>query len=163
MLTDLLGAARDFGRLRDITAILIRYGFSDIVHRLGMAPGKDRRCTGRKRNTQMQTPQRIRGAMEDLGPTFVKLGQLMSTRVDLFPPEWINEFEQLQDHVPAEDFETLRPQVETDLGGPPETVFAEFDTEALAAASIAQVHRATLTDGTPVIVKIRRPGIEETV
>jgi len=168
VLSDLLGAARDFGRLRDITAILIRYGFSDIVHRLGLASalekiGETLHWKETEHLAQLQTPQRIRGALEDLGPTFIKLGQLMSTRVDLFPPEWIREFEQLQDHVPAENFDRLRKQVENDLGGAPETVFAEFDTEALAAASIAQVHRAMLTDGTPVIVKIRRPGIETIV
>ncbi len=168
MLTDLLGAARDFGRLRDITAVLIRYGFSDVVHRLGMASalekiGETLHWTEAENLAQMQTPQRIRCALEDLGPTFIKLGQLMSTRVDLFPPDWIEEFEQLQDHVPAEDFNTLRAQVETDLGAPPETVFSEFRQQALAAASIAQVHQARLTDGTPVIVKIRRPGIEKTV
>lgn len=168
MLTDVLGAARDFGRLRDITAVLVRYGFSDVVQRLGMASalekiGETLHWREVENLAQMRTPQRLRCALEDLGPTFIKLGQLMSTRVDLFPPDWIEEFEQLQDHVPPGDFETLRKQVEADLGAPPESLFAQFNEESLAAASIAQVHRATLNDGAEVIVKIRRPGIEETV
>lgn len=168
MLGDLLGAARDFGRLRDITVVLVRYGFSDIVQRMGLASALDKlgetlHWKEAENLAQMQTPQRLRAAMQDLGPTFVKLGQLMSTRVDMFPPDWIEEFEQLQDHVRPSDYEALHAQLTEDLGQPPETAFAEFDPEPLAAASIAQVHRATLHDGQPVVVKVRRPGIEATV
>jgi len=91
------------------------------------------------------------------------LGQILSTRVDLFPPEWIAEFEKLQDHVPPVPFDELRPQLEEDLGAPPEEIFSYLDTQALAAASIAQAHRARLEDGSEVILKIRRPGIPPTV
>jgi len=168
MLTDILGAARDFRRLRDISAVLMRYGFSDAVQRMGLASALDK--LGETLHwkevedlAQMTTAQRIRAAMEDLGPTFIKLGQLMSTRVDMFPPDWIEEFERLQDHVAAEEFGPLCDQLTEDLGQSPETLFAEFDPEPLAAGSIAQVHRATLQDGDPVIVKVRRPGIETTV
>ncbi|MEX0950797.1 MAG: AarF/UbiB family protein, partial [Gammaproteobacteria bacterium] len=168
MLTDLLGAARDFKRLRDISAVLIRYGFSDAVQRMGLASALDK--LGETLHwkevedlAQMRTAQRIRAALQDLGPTFIKLGQLMSTRVDMFPPDWIDEFEQLQDHVAPVDYAELHKQLTEDLGKPPELLFADFDPEPLAAASIAQVHRATLKNGDEVIVKVRRPGIDEVV
>lgn len=168
MLTDLLGAARDFKRLRHISVVLVRYGFSDIVQRMGLASALDKlgetlHLKEAENLAQMQTPQRIRAALQDLGPTFVKLGQLMSTRVDMFPPDWIEEFEQLQDHVAPADYQALYTQLEKDLGQRPETAFAKFEPEPLAAASIAQVHRAMLHDGKPVVVKVRRPGIETTI
>jgi ubiquinone biosynthesis protein len=96
-------------------------------------------------------------------PTFVKLGQILATRVDLFPEEWIAEFELLQDSAPPIEFEELCAQLEEDLGDAPEEVFAEFDRQPLAAASVAQVHRARLMDGTPVVVIIRRRGIKRVV
>ena len=105
----------------------------------------------------------VRLALEELGPTFVKLGQILAGRADLFDPEWIAEFELLQSQVPAVPLELLRAQLREDLGGEPEAVFARFDAEPLAAASIAQVHRAQLQDGTEVVVKIRRPGITEVI
>lgn len=104
-------------------------------------------------------PRRTRLALEALGPTFVKLGQILATRGDLLPPEWIAELEQLHSKAPTLPFEDLRPAVEEALGQPPETAFARFDPEPLAAASMAQVHRATLGDGREVVLKIRRPGI----
>ena len=84
-------------------------------------------------------------------------------RADLFGPEWIAEFEKLHSHVPAVPLEALLPHLREDLGGEPQGVFARFDAEPLAAASIAQVHRAQLKDGTEVVVKIRRPGITEVI
>jgi ubiquinone biosynthesis protein len=94
-----------------------------------------------------------------MGPTFVKLGQVLATRVDLFEPEWIAEFSKLQDSAPAAPWDDVRRQLTEDLGAQPEEVFAAFSREPLAAASIAQVHRARLEDGSEVIVKVRRPGI----
>ena len=159
-----LSAARDLGRLHDIASILIRYGFGDAVRRLGLSSaleqaGKALHWKDAEQYARMEPPQRVCQALQDLGPTFVKLGQVLSTRVDLFPPEWIIEFEKLQDHVPAVPFDKLRAQLEEDLGAPPEEVFPSLETQALAAASIAQAHRAQLVDGTDVILKIRRPGI----
>jgi ubiquinone biosynthesis protein len=104
-------------------------------------------------------PQRVRRVFELLGPTFVKLGQILATRPDLFGPEWISEFEKLQSQAPQLDFEELRPQIEEDLGAPLEELFEEVETKPLGAPSMAQVHRATLKDGTKVILKIQRPGI----
>jgi ubiquinone biosynthesis protein len=168
MFLEAIGAARDLGRAHEISTILIRCGFGDVVRRLGLAGAFEK--AGKKLNwkyaeeTAALLPhQRARHALEKLGPTFVKLGQILATRVDLFPPEWIAEFEMLQDSAPPVEFEDLRAQLEEDLGEAPEEVFAAFDTEPLAAASIAQAHRARLKDGTEVIVKIRRPGIKKVV
>jgi len=152
MLRALAGTGRDLGRLQEIAAVLLRHGFGDLVRRLGIAlhwkeAGK---------SVQLDAPQRVRRALQELGPTFVKLGQILATRVDLFAPEWIAEFEKLQDQAPAVD---VRDQLTQDLGAAPETVFAAFDPEPIAAGSIAQVHRARLADGTEVAVKVRRPGI----
>ncbi len=164
MLIETLGAARDMGRLNDIAGVLIRHGFGDSVRRLGLADRLERAGHALKWDTaadlaRIEPPAQVRLALEELGPAFVKLGQILAGRADLFGPEWIAEFEKLHSHVPAVPLELLRPQLRDDLGGEPEDVFARFDAEPLAAASIAQVHRAQLKDGTEVVVKIRRPGI----
>ncbi len=168
MLIETLVASRDVGRLNTIAGVLIRHGLGDVVHRLGLADTLER--AGQALNwthaadlARLEAPVQVRLAMEELGPTFVKLGQILAGRADLFGPEWIAEFEKLHSHVPAVPLDTLRPQLREDLGDEPEAVFARFDTEPLAAASIAQVHRAQLKDGTEVIVKIRRPGITDTI
>jgi len=168
MLWETLGAARDLGRLHNIASVLIRYGMGELVRRLGMGrfleqAGKILHWKESIDLNDMTAPQRMRLVLQELGPTFVKLGQIMATRVDLFPPEWIDEFEKLQDEVPAVPFDELHAQLMEDLGEPPEEVFPQLEKEALAAASIAQVHRAELTDGSQVVLKIRRPGIEKTI
>lgn len=112
---------------------------------------------------RLEPPARFRRALEEMGPTFIKLGQILATRVDLFSPEWISEFEKLQDHAPTVAFDEICQQLEEDLGCAPQTLFAELDPEPLAAASIAQVHWARLEDGSAVVIKVRRPGIRSTV
>ena len=159
MLIDTLIASRDIGRLNTIAGVLVRHGLGDVVHRLGLADRLERAgqavmWSHAAELARLEPPVQVRLAMEELGPTFVKLGQILAGRADLFGPEWIAEFEKLHSHVPAVPLEALRPQLREDLGGEPETVFERFDTEPLAAASIAQVHRARLHDGTEVIVKI---------
>jgi len=168
MIWETISAARDLGRLHEIATVLIRYGFGDMVRRLGMSGALERagRVLHWKDVHAMATlapPERVARMMEELGPTFVKLGQLLSTRVDLFPSDWIAAFEKLQDQVPPVPFEQLRAQLTADLGAPPEEVFPRLETEAFAAASMAQVHRAWLADGTAVVLKILRPGIVETI
>lgn len=165
---DALGTVRDLGRLQEIASVLIRYGFGDVVRRIGMADVLER--AGRLlhwQNTEgmlrMAAPVRVRRALEELGPTFVKLGQVLATRVDLLPPEWTDELSELQNAVPALPFEQIRAQLVADLGLPPEQVFARFDEHALAAASLAQTHRAWLHDGRAVVLKVRRPGIREVI
>lgn len=168
MLLDALGAARDLGRMQEIASVLIRHGLGDAVRRLGMAglferAGRVLHWEGAEGLASKPVEQHFREALEDLGPTFVKLGQILAGRSDLLPPSWTKELERLRQNVAPVPFEELLPQLREDLGGEPESVFARFDREPLAAASIAQVHRAALADGTEVVVKVRRPGIEEVV
>lgn len=168
MLWEALSAVRDLGRLHDLASVLIRYGFGDIVRRAGMGhvlerTGKALRWKYVENLTRLEPPQRVRRALEEMGPTFIKLGQVLATRVDLFPPEWIEEFEKLQDQVPSLPYEELAHQVEEDLGAPIEQIFPSFNKKPLAAASIAQVHHARLENGDQVIVKIRRPNIRRMI
>ncbi|ABQ71101.1 2-octaprenylphenol hydroxylase [Rhizorhabdus wittichii RW1] len=152
MLGTMRVAARDRGRLAEIVGVVSRFGLQLLLRRIGLSLG-DGGTDGD------DLPRRARQAMEALGPTFVKLGQILATRGDLLPPAWIAELEMLHSQAPTLPFDRLRPAVEAALGEAPETAFASFDTEPLAAASIAQVHRATLPDGRAVAVKIRRPDI----
>ena len=168
MLIETLVATRDIGRLNEIAGVLIRHGFGESVRRLGLADRLERAGQAIHWDhaadlARIEPPVQVRLALEELGPAFVKLGQILAGRADLFGPEWIAEFEKLHSHVPAVPLEVLLPQLREDLGGEPQEIFARFDVEPLAAASIAQVHRAQLKDGTEVIVKIRRPGITEVI
>jgi ubiquinone biosynthesis protein len=164
----MLNAVRDLGRAHDIASVLIRYGFGSFVRGLGLGKAIER--AGRVLHwehvdeyVELDMPERIRHVLEELGPTFIKLGQILATRVDLFPPQYIAEFEKLQDQVPPLAFEELLSQLEEDLGDGIDEVFSEVDRSPLAAASIAQVHKAVLKDGTPVILKIRRPGLRKLI
>lgn len=168
MIWETLSAARDLGRLHEVASVLVRYGFGDVVRRMGMAGALERaghllRSEHVAELAKLPPPERVRRALEEMGPSFIKLGQLFATRIDLFAPDWIAEFEKLQSQVPPVTFETIRPQIEEDLHGSIESVFARFDTKPLAAASIAQVYRACLADGGEVAVKVRRPGIRPLV
>ena len=168
MLLETLKVARDFGRIHEISSILIRYGFGDMVRRLGIAnivesAGHVLKWQEVDDLTHIEPPVRVRRALEDMGPTFVKLGQILATRADLFSPEWLAEFKKLQDQVKTIPYQQLAAQVEEDLGAKPEEIFAEFCHQPLAAASISQVYKARLQDGSPVVVKIRRPGIPSVV
>jgi len=147
-------AARDRARLAEVIATASRFGLDVLLARIGLDPARRDPDA-----LPFDLPARTRAAMEALGPVWVKLGQILATRADLLPPEWIAELEKLHSEAPRLPFAQLRDQVEAALGEPPESAFARFDPEPLAAASIAQVHRAALHDGTEVVLKIRRPGI----
>lgn len=160
--------ARDLGRLQHIAAVFVRHGLGDMVHRLGWADLLDKaghalRIEHAAHLARLTPPEQLRSALEELGPTFVKLGQIMAGRADLLGPEWIAQLEKLHSSAPPVDIERLRAQLTEDLGAPPEEVFRDWEDTPLAAASIAQVHAATLPDGTEVVVKVRRPGIEATI
>jgi ubiquinone biosynthesis protein len=168
MLWETISVVRDLPRLHEIASVMIRYGWGDLVRVLGISgilerAGRVLHWHSTSEISQLEAPVRIRRALEELGPTFVKLGQLLATRVDMFPPHWIAEFEKLHSQVPAVPYEILHPDLVAAIKGEPGEVFAEFDPVPLAAASIAQVYRATLRDGTPVVVKMRRPGIEAVI
>jgi ubiquinone biosynthesis protein len=164
VLRETLGAMRDLPRLHQISSVLIRHGLGGFVQRMGIAgmlerAGQILRWGEATESVRLEPAQRVRVALEELGPTFIKLGQVMATRVDLFPPSWIAEFEKLHAEVPPVPFEELLPDLERALGRSPFEVFRDLDTKAHGSASIAQVHRAKLQDGTPVVLKVRRPGV----
>ncbi len=168
MIRETLSAARDLGRMHEIAMVLIRWGFGDLVRRLGMSHALEKagKALNWKNAIQLADatpPERIRSVMEELGPTFVKLGQMLATRVDMFSDEWIAEFEKLQDQVPALPYAEILPIIEQELGQSPAEVFSWIDEKAFAAASIAQVHRANLKTGERVILKIRRPHIRKKI
>ena len=146
-------------RFRDIVAILIKYGFEEIVQRMEI-PGADFIQKIHPVDKKMGLYERIRCIIEELGPTFVKFGQIMSLRPDLLPSELLDELEKLQDSVPALEFAEIEAMVEKSLGKPIKDVFSVFDVEPMAAASLSQVHKGVLKhEGHIVSVKIQRPGI----
>jgi ubiquinone biosynthesis protein len=168
MLRQTLGIMRELPRLHEIASVFIRHGLGEFVQRIGIAGVLERAGAILQRSpandsVTLDPAQRLRMALEELGPTFVKLGQVMATRVDLFPPRWIEEFEKLHAEVKPVPFEALVPELTRALGAPPSEIFRDIDTRAHGAASIAQVHRAQLKDGTPVVLKVRRPGVRETI
>ena len=164
MLRNTLGLMRELPRLHEIATVFIRHGLGDFVRRIGVVgllerTGQILRSGEAAESLKLEPQQRVRMALEELGPAFVKLGQLMATRVDLFPPSWIAEFEKLQADAAPVPFDDLLPDLVRSLGRSPFEVFLDIETTACAAASIAQVHRAKLKDGTAVVLKVRRPGV----
>ena len=160
---------RTIRRYRTILGVLIKYGFGHFVEQLNidyyLELGKRLVTLDKipKDLERLSQPQRLRLVMEELGPTFIKLGQLLSTRPDVLDKAYIHEFSKLQDKVPAVSFEEINAQIQRELGYPAEELFAEFSTKPLAAASIAQVHRGKLKSGEEVVFKVRRPGIVKIV
>lgn len=161
----LLQRIRHIRRRQQIVGVLVKNGLGYVILRLGLgslAPLAERQTLAEERLGDQLLAQKLRQSLEELGPTFIKLGQVLSTRPDLMPPVYIGELEGLQDRVEAMSHAELMQQLLCELGHPDE-VFAEFDAEPLAAASIGQVHFARLRSGEEVIVKVQRPGIEKTV
>ncbi|MZR61874.1 phosphotransferase [Alcanivorax sp. DP30] len=154
--------------MNELATILFRYGFADVIRRLGLATpieqaGKLVRSPVKGDMLRMGTAERLRHAMEEMGPTYVKLGQVLATRVDLFPMDWISEFEKLQDQASPIPFHDLSPQIESALGKPIDTLFARIDPEPIGVASIGQVHSALTRRGQKVVLKVQKPGIREKI
>ncbi|MSM41642.1 MAG: ubiquinone biosynthesis protein UbiB [Geobacter sp.] len=158
---------RTIKRYRQIIRILLKYGFDHLLEYLNITnmAARGRRFLRRPavNIAALSPPERMRLALEELGPTFVKLGQLLSTRPDVIPRSYVQEFTKLQDMVPPFSFAEIQEQVRLELGGEIEELFASVDPVPIAAASIAQVHRAVLLSGEEVVIKVRRPGIVELV
>ena len=151
-------------RFRAIVVTLVKYGFGDVIGRLDLPAKLGPLYTRRQPREDPGTYTRIRLTLQELGPTFIKLGQLLSLRTDLIPVEMAEELSKLQEHVPAEDFADIRKQIERSLGTSIDKIFLEFDEEPLAAASLAQVHKAVLRENKAVVaVKVQRPGIRQTI
>jgi ubiquinone biosynthesis protein len=154
---------RNLKRYRQIVGVLIKYGFAEIVDRMNLSAYLQlgRRLFKRKgaQARPLSQSERIRLALEELGPTFIKLGQLLSTRSFLIPAELVEELTKLQDDVSPLPFEKIQEYVEGELDGKLADKFAEFQNAAIASASIAQAHRARTHDGQEVVLKIRRPEV----
>jgi ubiquinone biosynthesis protein len=181
-----VSAVRDLGRLKEISAVLVRHGFGEVVTRVGI--GSLRRSSsvpppsnptgesldvpafehdaGEKERAHVSGAERMRLVLQDLGPTFIKLGQILSTRQDVLPEGVISELKKLQDDVPSVPFGDIKTVVETSLGAPLDAVYVSFDEAPLASASVGQVHRAVLateSGNVDVVVKVQRPGVAATV
>ena len=157
---------KEFLRLGKIIRILIKHGFGDITQRLFKKTETRSFDQGEKEwkpQNGFPSPHRVRYVLEELGPSFIKLGQLLSTRADIFPHEYIEEFTKLQDQVPPVPFNYIRDIIQKELRRPLEDIFAEFAREPIAAASVAQVHLAKLFSGEQVAVKVIRPGIDKEI
>ena len=159
-------ALQDLDRLREIVRVLVRHGFGEVVQRLGL----DHLTLGKgDESSELRTQslgQRLRFVLQDLGPSFVKLGQIASTRADLLPEEVIAELKMLQEEVKTIPWEAVREAIEAELGGPVGELYVRVDEKPLASASIAQVHRGVWRspDGErDVAIKVQRPGIQATV
>ena len=159
---------RNLNRYRQILTVFFKYGFGDLVEHLkieqyieiGLQMVSKKR---RERVERFSRAERVRMALEELGPTYIKLGQILSTRPDLVPADFIKELAKLQDKVPPYPFTEFMRILEDHLGGPIDTYFTGVDETPLASASIGQVHRGRLTSGDEVAIKIQRPGIHRTV
>ena len=158
---------RGIRRYFKIVRVLSTYGFDHVLEMLGLSDmlARSKRMFRQDKAdiARLTAAERMRLALEELGPTFIKLGQLLSTRPDIVPSAFVHEFEKLQDNVPGISFLELKTQIERELGGAAESFYAEIDPISLAAASIAQVHRARLASGENVVIKVRRPGVVELV
>ena len=159
---------RHLTRYRQILTVLFKYGFGDLLEMLkidqyievGLQMISKKRA---QRAEKLTRPQRLRMAFEELGPTYIKLGQILSTRPDLIPVEFIDELSKLQDEVAPFPFSDVRTVVESEFGLPPEELFESLDEIPLASASIGQVHRGVLKDGEDVAIKFQRPGIRRVI
>jgi len=162
---------RHLRRLRTIIRVFGKYGFGEFIHRLnleGLTSLVRRvrhfgRIPAESEVRRLSGPRRLRRALEELGPTFIKFGQILSTRPDLVPEEYGRELARLQDRLPPFPSDEARQVIAEELGKPVTELFATFVDAPLAAASIAQVHAAELADGSQVVVKVQRPGIESLV
>jgi len=159
---------RHLNRYQGILRVLFKYGFSDVLERLHIDQYLESglQMINRKPREQidkLSRPERLRMSLEELGPTFIKFGQVLSTRSDFIPPDYLFELAKLQDDVPPFSYDDVESIFLAEMGHKPEELFAEFKREPFAAASIGQVHEGVLRDGDKVVVKVQRPEIEKII
>lgn len=158
---------RHLRRYQQIGRILTRYGFGHVLTQLGISraiiPGLEKLRFSSAEILRATPAERVRMVIEELGPTFIKLGQILSTRGDIIPAEFIRELEKLQDTVPPTDFALIQAQVEKELKAPLSDAFPVFEPEPVASASLGQVHFAILPSGEEVAVKVFRPGVDKLI
>ncbi|NOX19732.1 MAG: AarF/ABC1/UbiB kinase family protein [Nitrospirae bacterium] len=158
---------RNINRVRQIVNVFLKHGFGQIIEQLNLhrvLPFRKRlKLLGAKPDLGHAVAERLRIAFGELGPSFIKLAQLLSSRPDLITKTFADEFKKLQDEVPPFPFEEVRRIIKEDMGREPEILFNYIDPHPVAAASIAQVHYATLKDDTPVVIKIQRPNIKDII
>ena len=142
--------------------VFARNGFQDVAQKIRLSSFISPWTAG-KETSHLSTAQRLRIAFEELGPTFIKLGQVLASRPDVIPRDYVNEFRRLQDQIPPVEFSKIEDILNDQFVGGYKKVFKEFSQDAIGSASIAQVHRAVLMDGTPVVVKIQKPGVAEII
>ena len=155
--------ARHLGRYREVAEVLVRHGLGALVGVAGLSHLLPRRLRGLAHPGRPLVAVHLRQALEELGPTFIKLGQVLSLRADLLPPDFVRELALLQDRVPGGTFEQARSVMEAELGQPVQRLFARVDPVPLASASLGEVYAATLPGGQPVVVKVLRAGVERQV
>src|SRR6266404_2759431 len=155
---------RNIDRLREIIAVLAKYGLADWLGRVDSRLARTiLRRSGTEELAGKSQAERIRLALAELGTTFIKFGQILSTRPDLVGPDIADELAKLQTRAPADPIDSVRKTIAEELGKSPEEIFEVFDPRPLASASIAQVHTARLKSGERVVVKVQHPGITERV
>ena len=156
-----LRTLRNLPRLKDISLILARHGLGDLASRLGS--GVRVRLFGGRARHESSFPQRLRLALQELGPLYIKLGQLIASRPDIFPPHLVSEMERLRDDVDPIPFEQIKQVVESSLGREISDCFRQIEEQPIASASIAQVYRGMTLDGHRVAIKVRKPGIDKLI
>lgn len=161
--TTISQAFKNVGRVTEILTVFVRHGFADLLVRMRLTRFLPNKITANPRFESLPAPQRLRLALEELGTTFIKLGQLLATRPDLIPEHFVEELEKLQDNVVKVPFPEIRDVLEAELKCPLTDVYSEFEEAPLAAASVAQVHGAVLKTGERVAVKVQRPGIAKLI
>ncbi|WMY91638.1 ABC1 kinase family protein [Snodgrassella communis] len=154
----------DWARMREILTILAKHGLGEFLVRIKLPIRRIKHSDPSAQHQRyLSTPRRFRLAFEELGPTFIKLGQILATRADVFGEEWTEEFAHLQNNTHPLPITDIRDIIQAQLSQPLDTIFNHIEAQPIGSASIAQVHRATLTSGEQVAIKVKRPGIESTV